>query len=257
MKKGTYTILFAVLIIFCLVMFLLFGVDNIKKGNREATIILGDNTVWTYKDNKWAHVVNYTSIQKLNWQSYYVFSNNEKVGKFYLWHDDKWYVFDKNKSAVDIDGNLLAYRSNYEMPVFDFTLEEIENKAYIEKVLEENGISTSSFFTVSSQVVFDFDNDGNAEKFYLVSNAFPIDFEPDVIFSVVIMVKDDTIYPIYTDFSENQSFNGCKPFFNTFMDVNNDNNYEVVLSCANYSVSEQLDMLYSFENNEFKLVISN
>ena len=44
-----------------------------------------------------------------------------------------------------------------------------------------------------------------------------LNFEPDVIFSVVIMVKDDTIYPIYTDFSENQSFNGCKPFFNTFM----------------------------------------
>ena len=36
------------------------------------------------------------------------------------------------------------------------------------------------------------------------------------------MIKDNSIYYIYKDISENRSYNGCKPYFNSFIDTNND-----------------------------------
>jgi len=36
--------------------------------------------------------------------------------------------------------------------------------------------------------------DEKLEDFYLISNAFPLDFDPEKIFSIVFMVKNEKIY---------------------------------------------------------------
>ena len=90
-----------------------------------------------------------------------------------------------------------------------------------------------------------------------MSNVFATDFTPNMIFSIVFMIKDNSIYYIYNDISETRSYNGCKPYFNSFIDVNNDNQYEFILSCGRFGSNDQIDMLYEFEENAFKIAISN
>ena len=253
--KKTYIVLIAIMIIFFLVMFIVFGLDNIKKEGYNTTIIVGEDTVWSYKNRKWINVSK--PYDNLNWKKYDVYLNNEKSGKRYLWYSNKWYAFDSKKNAIKLEGNLLAIKANYDIPVYNFNTRDIDDYTYVESVLKDNDLSKDSQYTSKYKIVFDYDNDGEDEEFYLISNAFPMDFEPDDIFSIVFMVKNDEIYPIYNNVSTNTGFNGCKPYFNTFMDIDSDNKYEFVLSCAKYSVSSTTDMLYKFEDNKFKILISN
>ena len=256
-KKSTYIVLIAILLVFFVIMFLIFGVKTLREEKRKTILLVGDHTVWSYANQKWKNIVSDASIQELNWDVYSIYLNREKFGDYYLWHDDQWYAFDEHKNAVLLEGDFLAYSSNYDISVANFTEEEIADTTYISSVLQEHDLSVSSKFTSSYQIRFDFDSDGEEETFYLISNAFPMDFEPEAIFSIVFMVKNQTIYPIYTDVSKNLSFNGCKPFFTSFLDVNTDSTYELVLSCGRYSVAEQIDMLYQFDGEAFKIVISN
>ena len=71
------------------------------------------------------------------------------------------------------------------------------------------------------------------------------------------MVKDGKVSYLYNDISKNNSFNGCKPYINTFLDTNNDGTYEMILSCGKYSANEEVDMLYGYKENEFQILISN
>ncbi len=256
-KKKTYIVLIVILVVFFVVMFLAFGVNNIRQSKYDTTLIVGDNTVWTYSNKKWLNLTTTTSIGKLNWQEYMVYVNNKKLGKYYLWHDDKWYAFDKEKNAVVTDGNLLAYRANFQMNVLEFSEEEITDRTYVDYVLKENNLSLSSQFTSFYKTSVDLDSDGEIEEFYVISNAFPMEFDPEMIFSIVFMVKNDTVYYIYNDISENRDFNGCKPYFTAFLDTNNDKMNELILSCGRYSTTGTVDMLYKFEEDSFKIAISN
>ena len=124
-------------------------------------------------------------------------------------------------------------------------------------MLEQNNLSTSSKYTVEQEVSIDIDNDGNNETFYFVSNAFSLDYNPSKIFSIVFMVKNSKIYPIYTDIAPNTTNNGCKPYLSAVLDVDQDNIYEMVISCGKYSTETPSDMLYKLTDDGFKIVISN
>lgn len=255
--KKVYIGLIVIFIIFFIVMFLCFGVENINQEKYASTIIVGDSTAWRYEKKRWLNYRNKSSLQQLSWKQYSVYDNNEAIGNYSLWYDDKWYVFDDDKNAVQVDGNLLAVSSNFDMKITGFKEEEVDDYSYIQHVLNENNLSTSSKFTSISKVLFDLDGDSVEEEFYLISNAFPIDFNPDYIFSIVFMVKNNIVYYIYNDISENRSFNGCKPYFNSFLDTNNDGIYEFILSCGRYSNQETVNMLYEFKEDDFKILISN
>ena len=257
-EKKTYIVLIVIILVFSLVMFVLFGLQKLKEDNQEGVFIVGDTTVWTYSKNKWVTIRSSSAFNKLSWKKYQVYLDNKRYGSYELWHDDKWYAFDNDKNAVALDGNMFAYNTNYDVKVYDYSLEKIDSgNEYVARVLQDNGLSLSSKFTSSSKVSLDFDNDGVIEDFYLITDVFPLDFHPDTIFSIVFMVKNGTIYDIYKDIGGDDAFSGCKPFFNTILDVNDDNKYELILSCGKYSVSEQIDMLYKFSDNKFKIIISN
>lgn len=258
-NKKVYIVLLVILVVFFVVMFLIFGLNNIRSAKDSATIIVGDSTVWSYDNKKWLNLTTPKSIDRLNWKKFNVFVNNENMGKYSLWHDDKWYAFDDEKNAVLLEGTLFAYRSNFDMRIVSFEESEIDDRTYVDYVLEENNLSLSSKFTASYKTSIDFDNDGVNEDFYLISNAFPLDFDPELIFSIVFMVKNEKVYYLYNDISEHRALNGCKPFFTSFLDVDNDKYQELILSCAGYSTSNQVDMLYKFNKDDdaFKIVISN
>ena len=256
-NKKKYMIVLIAVILFGIIMFLLFGVNNIRGNQKSTTLIVGDDTVWYYAEKKWMHLTSSKSIHDLEWKKYQVYLDNQKVGDYYLWHDDKWYAFDDDKNAVPLNGELLAIKSNYSIPVLGGREENVEDSTYINQILSDNNLSLSSHFTVKYKVLFDIDSDGVEEEFYVISNVFALDFRPDTLFSIVFMVKDDTIYPIYQDISPNQSFNGCKPYFQSFLDLDEDQKYEFILSCGYYANEKRIDMLYHFDYDEFKIIISN
>lgn len=256
-KKSTYIIFIIVLFIFCGVMIYFFGgVDELKKLNNKTTLIVGKDTVWSYYDKKW-HYLDSSSLKELDWKKYHIYLDNKQFGDYYLWHDDKWYAFDKNRNAVDLDGELLAYQSNFNIPVATFEKKEIADDTYINSILSDNNINETNQFTSKYVVSFDYDDDGEKEDFYVISNVFSESFHPDTVFSIVFMVDNGKIYSIYNDVSSNHSLNGCKPYFQSFIDVDQDKQYEFILSCGYYSNFKRSDMLFQFKNGNFEIVISN
>ena len=254
-SKKVYIILIAILLVFCITMFLMFGLDELRKGGYNATIVVDKDTLWTFSDKQWGNV---TSHDEYNWKKYNVYLNRVKQGNYYLWYNDKWYAFDDNKEAVVLDGgSFLAINSNYDIPVYDFEINDIDDYSYVNEELKKNKLPIDNYYTVSKKIVFDYDNDGEDEYFYIISNVFPTDFNPEKVFSMVFMVKGDKTYSIYKGIDTNTGFNGCRPYFNGFLDVDNDSKYEFILSCDKYSVSGSTRMLFDFENNKFKILISN
>ena len=254
-NKKIYIVLIVIILGFFLFMFFTFGAKNIIENDRKATFIIGENTVWTYDKLQWKNV-HINEMPSLNWQEYELYIDNQKIGDYYLWHDDKWYAFDQEKNPLTINGNLLAFQTNYNIGVASFTEEEMTNTLYAANVLKKYDISLSSKLTVSKKVSFDMDQDGIVEDFYMISNAFSIEEEPNKVFSFAFMVKNEQIYMMFEDVRTNSFYDACKPFINSFIDIDKDNRYEVLLGCGNYSIEEQKNVLYQFDN-QFKVLISN
>ena len=143
------------------------------------------------------------------------------------------------------------------MKIKNFNQEKISDYTKVNKVLSENNISTGQELTSNTQISVDIDNDGVDEKIYVVGNVFPMETDPEYIFSVVFMEKNDIIYPIYKSIEKNKNFNGCKPYINSIIDVDDDNKYEIILSCSQYSTEGTIDMLYRFNNDKFSIIVTN
>ena len=256
--KKRYIVILIIIVVYFAVFFLLYGRENYKQSKLKTTIIVNDSSIWQLEENSWTNITNSTSEKNaLNWEEFNIIIDNKNVGKYAIVYDEQWYLFDKNRKPYNYTGNLIAYQANYTMKVKDFTKQEITDFTTVNKVLEENNLSTNQEFTVSNYIDVDYDNDGVDERLYFISNAFPIDTNPSTIFSIVFAEKDNKIYQIYKSIEENRSFNGCKPYLSAIIDVNEDNRYEFILSCSRYSVETPIDMLYQFKDNEFKIIVSN
>jgi len=260
-NKG-YKVIIIILVVYFLVFFCILGLDNLKKNKHNFILLVGESTVWEYASQKWLNVTASSTLEKINWQEYQVYIDNQYVNKYQLWFDDKWYAFNidpktKERQAVQLEGDLIAYKANYDLNIKSFKNEKVTNNTYIQQVLNQNGLSTGSKLTVNNVVQIDIDNDGNLEEFYVISNAFPTDNYPDTIFSIVFMVKNEQIYPMYSNITKGKNTNGCKPFIRTFLDIDEDNIHEVIVSCGKYSIQKPEDMLFQLSDKEFKLLISN
>lgn len=255
--KKVYMFLIFVILGIGVIMFLLFGVDSLKREQYQTALIVGDNTTWIYQKNKWLHVASSDKFAELNWQKYHVFEDNKSIGTYDLWHDDKWYVFDDQKNAVMPNGTWFAYNTNYDIEVENFSKEELENDKYVESVLEDKELLDDNKFTNAYKSSVDIDHDGIVEDFYVMTNVFTVSDYPKKIFSLVFMVKDEKIYYLYDDVKDYKAYTGCSPNIVTFLDADADNIDEVIVSCDQYSNLGRIDMLYGFNGDEFKILISN
>ena len=257
-KKKRYIVILVILIIYVIGMFLLAEKDDsVKYKDDELTLIIGESTIWKNNEGKWSNITEDSTISDLSWLEYNVYIDNKKIGNYYLWNDDEWYIFDSNRKSINKEGSLIAYRSNYDLKIKDFKSEEIRNYYNVQKILEENNLDTTSQLTVATENNIDIDSDGNNETLYFVSNAFPMDFNPEKIFSFVFMLKDGKIYKLYNSVENNTVNNGCKPYLSAVIDIDHDNNYELAITCAEYSIMKPTVMLYKLVDEEFKILISN
>ncbi len=254
-SKKIYIFLIIILIVFFLLMYFLIGKNSIEKQNQTLTILTGEDTIFEYSNNQWKQEKEH--IDDYNWSKFSIYLNDKYIGKNYVWHDDKWYIFDENKNAINYTDKFLGINSNFQVKVKEFNSIDNTNKNIVQEVLKSNNLPVDSNLTLNSITSIDLDNDNKEEAIYIISNTFPEDSEPKTIFSYVFMVDDNNIYYIYKYNEKVDYYSGCRPYLNSLLDIDNDNKYEILLSCSPYSTQNPINYLYKLSDNEFKLLISN
>ena len=160
-KNKRYKIIIIVLVVYLLVFFLFLGLKNIKHKNQKITLLIGDSTVWEYENKTWFNITSNSRIDNLSWQKYEVFLDNKYKGNYDLWYDDtKWYAFNQDKTPVNLEGELIAYKANHDLKIKDFEVRETTNNTYVHQILRDNNLKTSSQLTVNNVINIDIDNDG-------------------------------------------------------------------------------------------------
>lgn len=258
-KKRTYIILIFIMVTFFVLSYIFLGSDNLKRRKYESTIVVGNNSTFMYQNQSWSHLnEDNEALKSLNWKEFDVYSSGEKLGEYLLWYDSKWYAFDKKRNAKKINDDFIGINTNYEMRVLSYKEEAFTSSDYVTQILSENKLPTNSQFTANYKIDLDLEEDGILEELYVISNVFPTDFSPNKLFSIVFIVKGENIYYLYKDIRNNNSFNGCKPHIQSILDADNDDNYEILLSCTEYSNAAQTDILYKYdlEKDEFKILVS-
>lgn len=256
MKNKRYIILIIIILVFGFSMYYFIGRKSISEQKVVTTILLNPNTVFEYSNKKWIKV-NDSYINDYNWNEFSIFLDSEYKGKQLVWLDDQWYIFDKNKNAINYTEKFIGVKANYEINVKKFEVISDSQSDYTNELLSKYNLPANSELTVNDKVVLDIDNDGADEEIYLISNTFSVDTEPDTIFSNVFMIKNNQMYTIYENSESGSAYNGCLPYINSILDVDNDNNYEIVLTCSRYSAQDPINSIYKFENNAFKQLISS
>ena len=247
---------FLVIIFIILLGISIYVLNNKKKSNEDIILVIDNSSFWKYSDNIWSNVKGKSNLTSYNWKKFKIFSNKEYVGEDYLVYDDKWYAFNDNKEAVKLDGDLFAYSSNKEIDYYNYPVSDITDTSSVDSVLEDLGLVNDNNFSKYFKIDFDIDNDSIDEEFYVISNAF-LENVSGKVFSIVYMVKDNTIYYIFKKIVSEGPFNGCKPYINSFLDVDGKGNRELIVSCANYSDGKRYDMLYSFDDLKYKILVAN
>ena len=253
-KKVGIIIIIIILILFLILFFFFGGIDSFKNKKNQSIILVGNNTYWEYKDKKFYNIT--SNVSSLYWKDYIVYINNKKYGTYKLWHDDKWYLYDKDRNYVSYDGSFLAISSNYDIKPVAYSLDNLSSDKYVKKVLSNNNIKTNNF-TVKNKVNIDIDNDSKKESIYLISNVLPIDKYENYRFSIVFMVKNDIIYTVFSDVQNESNSRGCKPYIDAFIDVDKDEDLEMIMSCGGLVTSGTKDYLYDFKDNKITILVSN
>lgn len=253
-NNKRYIILIVLLIIFFLSLFFLVGKDNLKSRGEDLTLLVGEDVIWQRNSNSWNNNLN---INSYNWEKFKIYLDNRYKGEYLVWHDDKYYIFDDNREAINYTEKFIGIQSNYDVNFLDYESKDIEVDSYITKVLTDHKLDESSELTLSTKTSVDLDKDGNDEDIYIVSNAFPIDFSPKKIFSFVFVVKDGQIYNVYESVEKNDYDNGVKPYIYSILDVDDDGTYEFIISYAEYSTNGSSYTLYKLDKNEITAIISN
>jgi hypothetical protein len=249
MNKTTKVSIIIILIItiFTLVVLALANRNGVvfKSNKDEGYIIVGQNAMFSYHNKKFYNVPMGSYIMnELDWQEFRVLEDYKVKGDYLLHYDEKWYLFSKDKKAVHYESdNIIALTSNYNMHYVYKEATEIVDNEYVNKVADEKGVLAEDL-TVNEEVHMDIDNDNKPETFYLISTALPVIPTNNKEYSIVFMVKDKKIYPIYDNLGKAMFKSYCKPKIEGFIDLNGNNNYEVILSCSTISPLEQKVIIY-------------
>lgn len=258
MKKGRkkYIIILIILVIYFVVLFMMFY----NKKEKTISIVVDNYALFNYtKKDKWKNIpLNNDKLDLYNWQNYNVYIDKSFNGNKYLWFNDKWYIFNKDKSPINYYGSLFAIHTDfdYSLEPINFEEQNINNYSYVYDVLKDNNIKIDNNYTVNSYLLLDIDNDGTEEEFYTISNSLPIDFTASKYYSFVFMVKNNKVYYLYKD-TYDEMFDACKPYISGILDVDNDKNYEIIVNCGKYSNKGANVNLYKFNKKVFEKVVSN
>lgn len=260
MKKSNKRYLFVFIIIIALsaIFFIIYGMDSNKKQKMDPTIIIDNDAVFRKVGSRWIKLDKSEDLDSISWNKFNIYTDTKYFGKYYIVNQDKWYLFDNDNNAVNYEGSFIGIDTDHNYKVINIIQNDITDYSYVEKALSENEINTDIELSSSNVISLDIDNNGKNEYIYTITNRFSEKKENEKYFGLIFMVKNNRIYPIYKNSSkEDDIYDGCKPYVNSILDIDQDNKYEVIVSCAYYSNSGVEERLYKFDNANFNLLVSN
>lgn len=255
--KKRYIKIIIIMILLSIIFLLTIGLKLIEKENEIDLIVLDNNVILKKENNKWSSIKQESELKKYNWNMLHIFVDNKYLGKYNIYFNEKFYLFDKDRNAVNYNGDLIAF-SNNSYKLVNFTTSDITNNYYVDKILSDYKLDNTSL-TSQYYIDLDIDNDNINEQIFVVSNKFPIDnVTQNTYFSFIFLVDKKEIIMIYKNIEQtDDSYSGCKPYINNILDINDDNKYEIILNCAHYSTGQIDSLMYEYKRKKFNLIISS
>lgn len=249
--KKTYIFFLSVVIIFGIVMFIFFGVPELKKSKNitdNLNIIIGHDTFWSY-DKKSGWNVKSKNITYGN-QMYNVYINSDYKGKYDIeLINDTFYYYDKNVNKTTYSGDLFAYSGGGSIIIKDdydtsqITLDDIK---YVNNLIEELKDTEISIFdlTLNKKIAIDLDNDKKDEYIYILSNFGCENCKNSDYFSIVFIVDNNKASLLSKSYDKTDYYGINFYDLEYILDINNDNNYEIVLSKSTFGNNKTYHQMF-------------
>lgn len=257
-KVGIFIIVFLVSLIIIIIILYLLGVFN-RRPN-EANIIVDDSVMFKYSKKKWT-TVSSNSYSNYNWDKFKIYSNNTYIGtKSIFSTDGKWYVFEKNREAVNVPGDKLYLGGKIKTTHKSFNQTNVNatDWTYIHKVLDHYKISRDiqNDYTYAFKVNYDFDNDNKNEVMYIVSNLFA-DHDVSSSYSFIFINDNGNNKVIYGRiYGKGANLSGCYAYLYGIIEVEGAKGSQIITKCSHYSVGNNDEYgLYQFNNNKYQLLL--
>ena len=247
MKKNN------VLIIFIIVLILNLLILTLNSINKEY-VMFGTTTILEYKNGKLNKIKETTKInKKLNYKVFNVY-NNKEFNKYYLTIKEGdtvpvYEIYGLDNEQVYLSNSLLAHTDGISLKVFSSSISkqiEEEDKMIFDKIFDKYNLE-KKYSLYMRKIECDIDNDGFTETLYSIDNyAFSIDKIYCLIFLVdsnneIIMIDKiiDRAENIYEVYHKN---------LNWIVDIDNDNQYEIVLSRKSGDDTPTYYEFYKYDN---------
>lgn len=251
--KNTYIKIVSIIVGLSLVFFITIGIGLLKNKKNFDYIVINDKLIIRKKNNRWNIIRK--NLNKYSWNFYSVYIDHEYFGRDYLYFNDQIYLFDKDKMALNYNGDFIAF-NNKEYKDINYEIKNSTEKNMLASILKKNGLDNNQNYTSNYYIDIDIDNDGKNEQLYVVSNRFPIDnVNAKKYFGFIYLVDDNKVNILYKNVSNTtDGFSGCKPYIRNI--INNNNSYYIITGCATYSDGATNLSLYEYKSGAFDKKIS-
>lgn len=258
MKPKQYIILGTIIVIY--ILFSYFITNYFQKENSKY-LFIDDSVKWQYSNDSWANIG--TNIfQSLDLSDYKVYNMYEKqlVGIYDIKQDNNvWYTKSDNSNYVEYENMMLAYKGNDKFSMVSYEETELDGEDYdiIDSLLDELDLKYNSL-NIKSKIDLDFDNDGDIETIYTISNMFSEETETSY-FSIVFYYDNKKTNVMDKNIVTDSSLeNRIQSDVLTIIDINGNNKYQVITETSPFSRPEEtVYTLYQMNNNTYKKLIAN
>lgn len=237
--------------------FALFGTSLISNLTTKY-LYIGNTARFQYTNGTWSNI-QYKSSDSIYLKQYSVYSTStgSLTGKYDLeFNNDSW-SYRNNNNYEDYTEDMIAYKGSNKFSVIPFDKKQL-SATNAKKILTDLGISGYNELTLSYEIDIDYDNDGNTEPIYVLSNVFA-DGEATQYFSIICTYKDgkyDTLLKNVT--SDDLLTSQIQNDIYAIIDLTGDKKYEIITSTDGFSESmETVYTIFGLTNNNYQKIISN
>ena len=257
-NKKKYKVLFIILGIYIVVILII--TFMFKGKNNYVTVMLNNNNKWKYENGQWTNI-DIKTIDNYSWQTYKIYNySNKYIGSYYLlYSNNKWYIFDKNKTAIKWQEGIVALGGDIastEKTITTVNLDD-DDKRYINEVLDENKITDRDNLSTKKRYDIDIDNNGLKERFYVVSNVFFPDTtnKPSKLFGFIFMRNKKGNVMLYKRVVNYDGYyKECRPSIVTGLNISKNENY-LITSCSYYSTIGTNNTLFKYNSSKFTKIM--
>ncbi len=255
-KTGRYKIVLVFLVIYVILMFVIFG-EKIFFPKQKTYLLIGSTAKWKFDGQNWTDLKE-EEKSEYTWKNYDIFTHEKKIGTYQVtYSENKWYLFEKDRTPVNYEGQILGVRSNkpYQVASYEPMDLEEEDAVYLNEVYQKHGLKENQRYTTGYKVYFDLDGDQEEEILYVITNQFPEDFAPSQLFNFVFVVDQNKIQMVYEETgSFTNMYDYCKIRLDYLIDVDNNKTYEIILNCGYFSTMGNCTSMYEKKGNKYRQI---